>query len=66
MYIFCLYQLNEASVIDARATPPAIGKREVTTHGVGIYPYIPTNTGVGASLSLIILKRKNIKNKVIS
>lgn len=31
------YQLKEASVIDARATPPTIGRREPTTQGVGIY-----------------------------
>jgi hypothetical protein len=30
------YQLNEASVTDASATPPTIGRREPTTQGVGI------------------------------
>ena len=30
------YQLKEASVADASATPPTIGTREATTHGVGI------------------------------
>lgn len=29
------YQLNEASVIDAKATPPTTGTREDTTHTVG-------------------------------
>lgn len=29
------YQLKEASVIDANATPPTIGKREDTTQRVG-------------------------------
>jgi len=30
------YQLKETSVIDAKATPPTIGRREETTHKVGI------------------------------
>ena len=30
-----LYQLKEASVIDAKATPPTIGIRDETTHSVG-------------------------------
>ena len=30
-----LYQLKEASVTDASATPPAIGTREATTQKVG-------------------------------
>jgi hypothetical protein len=30
------YQLKDASVTDASATPPTIGKREATTHGVGV------------------------------
>lgn len=30
------YQLNEASVRDANATPPTIGTRDNTTKGVGI------------------------------
>lgn len=30
-----LYQLKEASVIDAKATPPTTGRRDETTHSVG-------------------------------
>lgn len=37
------YQLKEASDIDARATPPTIGRREPTTQGVGIYSCITEN-----------------------
>jgi hypothetical protein len=29
------YQLKEASVRDASATPPTIGRRDITTQGVG-------------------------------
>jgi hypothetical protein len=34
-YVKISYQLNDASVTDASATPPTIGKRVATTHGVG-------------------------------
>lgn len=30
------YQLKEASVKDAKATPPTIGAREKTIHGLGL------------------------------
>lgn len=34
--VVCSYQLKEASVKDARATPPTIGTREETTQRVGL------------------------------
>lgn len=31
------YQLKEASVADANATPPTIGRMDATTQGVGVF-----------------------------
>jgi hypothetical protein len=37
------YQLKDTSVIDANATPPTIGKREESTHKVGICSFKDQN-----------------------
>jgi len=46
------YQLKEASVADANATPPTIGTREPTTHAVGACKKIKVKNGLRLETTL--------------
>ena len=43
------YQLKDASVADANATPPTMGRRDATTQGVGVFKDTKTNIRVKIS-----------------